>query len=194
MITDATDDNARPPEMSGNAELSGTVDNTAAATVDNTAAETIRYLATQLQEARRKLKANGRPAPASWRDYILGQTERSLSIEQSDKRRALIVEALASVAPKDAVEDMIAAQMLACHDAAMECFGYIPEEEEKDPYYRTRYLLLGSKLSRAFAMLLDALTYRRNKGQHRIVVEHVDVHSGGQAVVGNISSSSTGTH
>ena len=130
MITDATDDNARPPEMSANAELSGTDNNAElgaeldsdtalprtgnngtattigdgpSATVDNTAAETIRYLARELQEARRKLKANGRPAPANWQDYILGQTERSLSIEQSDKRRALIVEALASIGPQDAV-------------------------------------------------------------------------------------------
>src|SRR5215468_8880112 len=87
---------------------------------------------------------------------------------------------------------MIAAQMLACHDSAMECYGH--NREEKDPLSRTRYLLLGSRLSRAFAMLLDALTYRRNKGQQHIVVEYVNVHSRGQAVVGNISSSSTGTH
>jgi len=114
MITDATDDNARPPEMSGNAALSGTVDNTTAATVDNTAAETIRYLATELLEARRKLKANGRPVPDNWQDYVLGQTKRALAIEDSNKLRALIVEALASIGPRDAVEDMIAAQMLAC--------------------------------------------------------------------------------
>ena len=115
MITDATDDNARPPEMSGDAELSGTVDNTAAATADNTAAEAIRYLATELQEAHRKLKANGKPIPDSWQDHIRDQTgralsaEHTLSAEQSDKLRALIVEALASIGPRDAVEDMIAA-------------------------------------------------------------------------------------
>src|SRR5215472_15507017 len=149
MITDATDDNARPPEMSGNAELTGTdnnaelpeldadtalprtgnngtattIGNGPAATVDNTAVEAIRYLAAQLQEARRKLKTNGRPVPDSWQDYVLGQTKRALAIEDSDKLRALIVEALASSGSRDAVEDMIAAQMLACHDAAIECFA-----------------------------------------------------------------------
>jgi len=71
--------------------------------VDNTAAETIRYLATELQEARRKLKTNGRPVPDNWQDYVLGQTKRALAVEDSGKLHALIVEAMASIGPRDAV-------------------------------------------------------------------------------------------
>jgi hypothetical protein len=37
-------------------------------------------------------------------------------------------------------------------------------------------------------MLLDALNRHRGKGQQRIVVEHVHVHSGGQAVVGVVEA------
>jgi hypothetical protein len=40
------------------------------------------------------------------------------------------------------------------------------------------------KLSRTFAVLLDALNRHRGKGQQKVTVEHVHVHSGGQAVVG----------
>ena len=57
---------------------------------------------------------------------------------------------------------------------------------EEQLYHRMKYLLLGSRLSRAFAMLLDALNYHRGKGQQHILVEHVHVNSGGQAAVGNV--------
>ena len=35
-----------------------------------------------------------------------------------------------------------------------------------------------------YAALLDALNRHRGKGQQKVTVEHVHVHSGGQAVVG----------
>jgi len=85
---------------------------------------------------------------------------------------------------------MIAAQMLACHDAAMEC--YAAQDPAKDCpledqlHYRMKYRFLGSRPSHAFAMLLDALDYHRGKGQRRVMIEHVSVHAGGQAVVGNV--------
>jgi hypothetical protein len=37
-------------------------------------------------------------------------------------------------------------------------------------------------------MLLDALNRHRGKGQQKITVEHVHVHSGGQAVVGVVEA------
>ena len=43
--------------------------------------------------------------------------------------------------------------------------------------------MVSGKLSRTFAMLLDALNRHRGKRQQKITVEHVHVHSGGQAVV-----------
>jgi hypothetical protein len=46
-----------------------------------------------------------------------------------------------------------------------------------------------NKLSRTYAVLLDALNrYRGKEGQQKVTVEHVDVHAGGQAVVGMIES------
>ena len=42
-----------------------------------------------------------------------------------------------------------------------------------------------NKLSRIYAVLLDALNRHRGKGgQQKVTVEHVYVHAGGQAVVG----------
>ena len=41
-------------------------------------------------------------------------------------------------------------------------------------------------------MLLDALNRHRGKGQQKVVVEHVHVHAGGQAVVGAIETPGEG--
>ena len=46
-----------------------------------------------------------------------------------------------------------------------------------------------NKLSRTYTLLLDALNRHRGKGQQKVTVEHVHVHSGGQAVVGVVESS-----
>ena len=45
--------------------------------------------------------------------------------------------------------------------------------------------------SRSYAVLLDALNRHCGKGQQKVTVEHVHVHSGGQAVVGMVVSRST---
>jgi len=45
-----------------------------------------------------------------------------------------------------------------------------------------------SAFSRTFAALIEALDPHRDKGQQRITVEHVNVHPGGQAIVGAVTS------
>jgi hypothetical protein len=46
-----------------------------------------------------------------------------------------------------------------------------------------------NKLSRTYAVLLDALNRHRGKGQQKVTVKHVHVHSGGQAIVGTVETS-----
>src|SRR6266404_2215095 len=72
---------------------------------------------------------------------------------------------------------MIAAQLLAAHNAAI---------EEQTFEGRRENLNQANKLSRTYAVLLDALNRHRGKGQQKVTVEHVHVHSGGQAVVGTV--------
>jgi len=72
---------------------------------------------------------------------------------------------------------MIAAQMLACHDTAMARFRDALNSKLHGRLWH-EYLEQAGKLSRTFAMLLDALNRHRGKGQQKITVEHV------QAVVG----------
>jgi hypothetical protein len=49
---------------------------------------------------------------------------------------------------------------------------------------RRENLTQASKLSPTYAALTEALDRHRGGGQQRITVEHVNVHAGGQAIVG----------
>jgi hypothetical protein len=78
---------------------------------------------------------------------------------------------------------MMAAQLIAAHNNAMECYrrGMIGEQTFEG---RRDNLAHANKLSRTFATLIEALNRHRGKGQQKMIVEHVHVHYGGQAVVG----------
>jgi hypothetical protein len=105
--------------------------------------------------------------------------------DERDRQRTATVVALAAIGPKDELEAMMAAQLLAAHNATMECYrrAMLPEQTLEG---RSENLNQANKLSRTYAVLLDALNRHRGKGQQKVTVEHVHVHSGGQAVVGMI--------
>jgi hypothetical protein len=86
---------------------------------------------------------------------------------------------------------MLAAQMLAAHNAAMECHrrAMLPEQTANG---RQDNLYAANKLSRSFATLLETLNRHRGKGQQKVTVEHVHVHSGGQAIVGTVEGAGGG--
>jgi hypothetical protein len=68
----------------------------------------------------------------------------------------------------------------------MECYrrAMIPEQSFEG---RREGLSQANKLSRTYAVLLDALNRHRGKGQQKVTVEHVHVHPGGQAIVGTVT-------
>ena len=57
---------------------------------------------------------------------------------------------------------------------------------EQHPRLRPDYLNQAGKLSRTYTRLLDALNKRRGKGPQKMIVEHINIGAGGQAVVGNV--------
>jgi hypothetical protein len=110
---------------------------------------------------------------------------------RSRQYRATIA-ALIRIEPKDEVEGMIAAQLIAAHNATMECYrrAMIADQSLEG---RRDNLSQANKLSRTYAVLLDALNrYRGKGGQQKVTVEHVHVHSGGQAVVGMVQTAGGG--
>ena len=80
---------------------------------------------------------------------------------------------------------MLAAQLIAAHNAAMECYrrAMIGVQTFQG---RSENLSQANKLSRTFTTLLEALNRHRGKGQQKVTVEHVHVHEGGQAIVGTV--------
>src|SRR5215467_2374414 len=106
----------------------------------------------------------------------------------SDERQVdATLAAMMGMEPRDALEGMLIAQAIASHNAVMECYrrAMISEQTFEG---RRENLNQANKLSRTFAALTEALDRHRGKGQQRITVEHVNVHAGGQAIVGAVTS------
>ena len=139
-----------------------------------------------------KLKQLGGSQSDDWNLTLANQTVNTLwlahpSDEARNRQFSATGAALVGINPKDEIEGMIGAQLLAAHNAAMECYrrAMIPETTLEG---RRENLNQANKLSRTYASLLEALNRHRGKGQQKVTVEHVHVHSGGQAVVGVVST------
>jgi len=124
---------------------------------------------------------------------LLGQAMnvvRSPSCKDKDDRLAehfdLTVELIAGIGPKDAIEGMLATQMLAVHFMAVECSR---RAMLKGQSFEGRQMNSNQavKLMRSFAQLTETLDKHRGKGRQKITVEHVTVNDGGQAIVGSVN-------
>jgi hypothetical protein len=140
-----------------------------------------------------RLKNIGGSQSDHWNNTLANQAVQALwmknsSADERDKQLSATVAALMGIAPKDELEGMMAAQLVAAHNAAMECYrrAMIGEQSFEG---RRENLTQANKLSRTFAALTEALDRYRGKGQQKVTVEHVHVHAGGQAVVGTVSTS-----
>src|SRR6202045_871356 len=139
------------------------------------------------------LKRVGGSQSDDWNHVLHNQAIQSLWIKQSDnevraRQYNAAITGLIGIAPQDEIEGMIAAQLIAAHNATMECYRRAMIDEQTLEGRRDN-LSQANKLSRTYAVLLDALNrYRGKEGQQKVTVEHVDVHAGGQAVVGLVES------
>lgn len=98
---------------------------------------------------------------------------------------------LHDIKPGDPIEGMIATQMIAVNHAAMLMTRRIVTSD--DSFLQTELAVnLACKLQRTLVALVEALHRYRSGGQQRVVVEHVHVNEGGQAVVGTVQSKGGG--
>jgi hypothetical protein len=135
-----------------------------------------------------RLKHIGGSQSDHWNNLLANQTAQALWLKHSDtetcgRQYEATIAALIGIAPKDELEGMMAAQLIAAYNAAMECYRRAMLGEQTFEGRREN-LAQANKLSRTYATLLEALNRHRGKGQQKVTVEHVHVHSGGQAVVG----------
>ena len=105
---------------------------------------------------------------------------------------ANILDGMGGIKPKDHVEGMLAAQMLATHNAAMNSFklaaSYLGSAQIPTAEIGNAILNSANKLIRSYTMQMEALNRYRGKGQQKMTVEHVHINSGGQAIIGNVTS------
>src|SRR5215468_4699000 len=111
------------------------------------------------------LKDIGGSPSDHWNISLLNQTIRALWVKNSDSEMCerqckATVSALVGIAPKDEIEGMIAAQLLAAHNAAMECYRRAMFADQTFEGRREN-LSQANKLSRTHALLLDALNRHR---------------------------------
>lgn len=108
--------------------------------------------------------------------------------EAVDRRvTGMVVAAMKAFEPKDEIEGMLAAQATAMHLASMEAFrrAILPEQGAEAVSKLRRD---ATNLARGMTDMLAALAKHRGQGQQKVVVEHVHVHAGGQAVVGAVTT------
>ena len=92
---------------------------------------------------------------------------------------------VAELGPNDGVEALLIAQMAAVHIAMIRHSRLLASAatlQRLEVYERTL-----NKLARTFTAQTEALRKHRTGGQQKMVVEHVHVHSGGQAIVGPVN-------
>jgi hypothetical protein len=95
-----------------------------------------------------------------------------------------MVSVIRGIEPQDQMEAMLAAQMAAVHNATMTFarrLNHVDNIQQQDSAERAF-----NRLGRTFTTQMEALKRYRTSGQQKMTVEHVHVHEGGQAIVGNV--------
>ena len=89
--------------------------------------------------------------------------------------------------PRDVFEAMLTTQMAAIHNTTMDHAGRLHRATTGEAVERYERTL--NRLARTFTTQIEALKKYRSKGEQKVIVEHqhVHVHPGGQAVVGNVT-------
>jgi len=93
---------------------------------------------------------------------------------------------LNGIQPQDELEGMLATQIIAVHNMAMRTMrlamlkGQTFEGKKSNVNYATKML-------RTFMAQMEALKKYRTGGQQKMIVEHVHVNEGGQAIVGTVN-------
>ena len=111
--------------------------------------------------------------------------DRAATIDEAAVNSALaIVEGLK---PQNEIEAMLALQMAVTHALAMKFGARLYSGAIETIPQQDSVALTLSRLQRAFTTQMDSLSNMRRGGRQKVVVEHVHVYPGGQAIVGNVT-------
>jgi hypothetical protein len=126
---------------------------------------------------------------------LLEQVKESLPFGRKDALDTLgfnfASQAMHSLQPKDGFEALLSTQLVATHTLGMEFLkrAALPEQTAAGVDMNINR---ATRLLRAFATTAETLRGHRNSGSQKMVVKHVHVNKGGQAIVGAVSHGSPG--
>ena len=100
------------------------------------------------------------------------------------KAMALCTDGISALGAQRGLESMLAAQMLSIHQLQQRSMVFSNASDNVE--LKTYYTNTAIKLANCFVQQANMLAKLQGIGGQKIVVERVDVHQGGQAVVGNI--------
>jgi hypothetical protein len=86
---------------------------------------------------------------------------------------------------QDTLQEMLVTQILSIHQLQQTSMIAANKLENMDT--KKYYINTAIKLANTFVQQANLLSKLQGKGGQRIIIERVDVHQGGQAVVGNVS-------
>lgn len=102
----------------------------------------------------------------------------------SERELNFMLATVHQIAPRDATEALLAAQMAAIHNSTMKAARRL-NHSDTIPQQDSASLML-NKLARTFTTQVEALKKYRSTGEQSIRVQYVTVGQGGRAIVGNV--------
>lgn len=127
---------------------------------------------------------------------VVGLEHPNASTVSDDRIDTLLMNAtamLAELQPTTATQALLAAQMVGVQRAAMTFLANATKPEDTAEG-RDRNVLRATRLMRLFTEQVEAMAKLKGKSsQQRVVVEHVTVSAGGQAIVGTVIPGGRGT-
>jgi hypothetical protein len=136
------------------------------------------------------MNAIGTASEDFFEGLILQLVNASREKTPSEKGANFMLAVVKGIEPRDQIEAMLAAQMAAVHVASMTFarrLAHVDNLPQQDSAERAF-----NKLTRTFAAQMSALKEYRSKGEQKMIVQHVNVSDGGQAIVGNVNAPTEG--
>jgi hypothetical protein len=150
------------------------------------------------KKPKKELKGTGEPKPKSrvlggskaddWNKRLanlVGAAMPGQSNRDAIEANKAVWGAMVDIAPADAVEGVLIAQLMAACEASL-CM-YRRGWDQPPEYFeaRTKYLQLADKAARTVVMLTERLDHHRRRGQQQITVKHVTTNNvmAGQAII-----------
>ena len=125
----------------------------------------------------------------SFIDQALGRLaaimRRKGAVHPTEAELNAALAAIDGIQPGDEIQAALAEQMIATHETAMEMLTRAKQADLMPTLQECGSLAV--KLFRTYTAQVEALVRLRRGGEQRVIVQHVNVNEGGQAIVGAVN-------